>query len=151
MKKMLRPLFLLQSAAILFCSFAFAPGGEGFEIFLNNKVIVQQFGTEKKNVIKLDLSAAAPSDQLTLKYYHCGKAGKNRVITLRDNKNNVLKTFSFKDDTNPVAAMQVRVKEILDAEKGKSQVISLYYTSSELPQGRMLVALQTKAVLTARL
>src|SRR5688572_33153834 len=127
----------------LLLSFSTAPaGGEGFEIFLNNKVVLQQFGNSMNTVKTLSLDQAAPDDQLAIIYHHCGKWGKNRVVTIKDEKNNTLKKWNFKDEG---ARMTCKVKDIVGVQKGNGTVLKLYYSSSELPEGRQLVAINTGA------
>jgi len=128
----------LAICALLF-SFANGPaGGEGFEIYLNNKVVLQQFGSNMNTVKTLNLEQASPNDQLAIVYHHCGKWGKNRIVTIKDKKNTILKKWNFKDDG---ARMTCRVKDILGLQKGNSTALKLYYSSSELPEGRQLAAI----------
>ena len=132
-------------AGIAFCalllSFSTAPaGGEGFEIFLNNKVVLQQFGSNMDKVKTVSLEQASPDDQLAIVYHHCGKWGKNRVVTIKDEKDNTLKKWNFKDEGS---RMTCKVKDILGLQKENKSVLKLYYSSSELPEGRQLVAFNT--------
>ena len=131
--------FILGAAAF---SFSVLPGGEGFEISLNDKVIVQRFGNDMNNVQTLQLNSAKANDKLIIKYYHCGRVGKNRVISFKDEQNNVIKEIHFDDVNNPVAAMSLLVKDIMSLKKGNT-TLKLYYSSSELPKGRMLVTINT--------
>ena len=63
---------LLITSAMLF---SFTPnfplgsvnGGEGFEILLNGKVVLQQFGKDLNTVKSLQLSDASASDKLTIR------------------------------------------------------------------------------------
>lgn len=139
-----KTLALFALAATLF-SFTPKPGGEGFEIFLNNQVVLQQFGKEMNSVKNLDLGQASSNDKLLIKYYHCGKAGTHRVISIKDGLNNVLKVFRFTDAANPVATMSVPVKDILSLKKGNSNTLKLFYSSAELPEGRILTCIKTGA------
>ena len=132
-------LIILGAAAF---SFSVFPGGEGFEISLNDKVIVQRFGNDMNNVQTLQLNSAKANDKLIIKYYHCGRVGKNRVISFKDEQNNVIKEIHFDDVNNPVAAMSLLVKDIMSLKKGNT-TLKLYYSSSELPKGRMLVTINT--------
>ena len=141
---------LVAVSAILF-SFSPTPGGEGFEIYLNNKVVIQQFGSDIKNQKSLELNPSSPNDKLTVKYHHCGRVGKNRVVTIKDAQNNVLKEFRYADAATPVSAMSVPVKDILALKKASSNTLRLYYTSSELPKGRMLVNITTAATNMSKL
>lgn len=131
-------------------SFSPKPGGEGFEISLNNKVILQQYGGDMNTVKSLKLTQSSASDHLSIKYHHCGKVGKNRVITIKDGQNKVLKEFRYADVTTPVSAMAINVKDILNLKK-RSSTVKLFYASSELPNGRVLASINTSGGITARL
>lgn len=115
-------------------------GGEGFEIYLNNKLVMQQFGKQLASVNSLQLDQRFSNEQLTVKYYHCGQVGKNRHITIRDNQNKVLKDWRFNDGSNN-AAMNCPVNEILSLQKRNSNSVNLYYSSAELPNGRLLTSI----------
>ena len=131
--------------AICFGLFSFSSpwGGEGFEIFLNNKLVSQQFGKEVNNTKSLQLDQRYANDELTIKYYHCGQPGKNREITLRDGNNNVLKDWRFDNaSANETAGMDCPVKDILAAQKRSSNgTLNLYYSSTEIPQGKLLMTI----------
>lgn len=141
MKSMISKTMMLVAIGTTLLSFSPNPGGEGFEIFLNNKVVMQRFGSSINTVNNLQLNAASINDQLSVKYYHCGRVGKNRTLTFKDGQNNVLKVFRFTDVSEPVVAMNVQVKEILNLKKGNNNTLRLFYSSSELPDGRMLVSI----------
>ncbi len=145
-----KTMVLVVICATLF-SFSPKPGGEGFEIYLNNKVLLQQYGNEMNAVKSLQLNSTSSNDKLTIKYHHCGKVGKNRVITIKDNQNKVLKEFRYADAATPVSAMAVNVKEILNLKKGSSSTLKIFYSSSELPKGRVLASINTTVGSTARL
>ncbi|MEO6232303.1 MAG: hypothetical protein ABIP10_19390 [Ferruginibacter sp.] len=113
-------------------------GGEGFEISLNNKVVVQHYGKPDNAPKSFRLNSYSANDQLSVKYHHCGKVGKNRVLTIKDKQNKILKEWRFADVTVPVAPMSCNVKDILSLGKTNESELKLYYTSSELPDGRML-------------
>lgn len=134
--------FSVKTAETLFatkCRF----GGEGFEVYLNNKLILQQFGKEINNVKTLQLDQSASNGQLAVRYFHCGQAGKNRMITIRDEQNVVLKEWRF-GNTDAGVKMCCSVKDILSLPKIKAgKKVNLYYTSEELPDGRLLAILTT--------
>jgi len=135
MKSIISKTMMLVATAATLLSFT-NKGGEGFEILLNNKVVIQQFGKNIDAVQRLKLAQHSASDQLTVKYYHCGQIGKNRIITIKDEQNKILKEWRFADATSSIAApvsMSCYVKDILSLNKGKETVLKLYYTSSELP------------------
>lgn len=93
------------------------PGGEGFEISLNNKVVIQQYGTDMINLKSLQLSQVSPDEKLPIRYQHGGKICRNRVVTIKDEQNKLLKEFRYADDATPFGAMPVNVKDILSIKK----------------------------------
>lgn len=131
---------LVAIGATLF-SFSPKPGGEGFEISLNNKVLIQRYGSDIDAVNSLQLNQSSSNDQLTIKYHHCGRVGKNRVVTIKDGQNKVLKEWRFADTNESVAVMNCNVKDILSLKKGNSSILKLYYSSTELPNGRLLASI----------
>ncbi len=117
------------------------PGGEGFVILVNNKPVLQQFGDDMKVIKTLKLDPSMAKGQLSVRYHHCGKVGKNRTIALKDAKENILRQWKFTDTREAATSMNCNVKEILALINGKHQTVKLFYTSTELPQGRVLVSL----------
>ncbi len=133
---------LLMMTFTLF-SFSTLPGGEGYEVYLNNKMIMQRFGNQLNSPQTIQLSDASANDQITIKYHHCGRVGKNRALTVKDGKENVLKEIRFADVNTPVSGMSCKVKDIISLKKGNNTVLKLYYTSTELPNGRLLASIIT--------
>lgn len=145
MKSFITKTMALVAICTALLSFSLKPGGEGFEIYLNNKVLLQRYGSDMNAIQSLQLNQGGPNDQLIIKYHHCGKIGKNRIITIKDVQDKALKEFRYADALTPVAAMAVNTKEIMNLKKGNRNVLKLYYSSSELPNGRMLVTLNMGA------
>lgn len=137
---------IIKSMTLLFvCASLYAftakPGGEGFEILLNNQVVLQQFGEDMNTIKSLRLNQSSQNEKLSIKYYHCGRIGKNRTITLRNGQDKVLKTFSYKDAATASSPMTVDVRDILSIKKGNGNTVKLYYSASELATERMLAIL----------
>lgn len=121
-------------------SFSKPLGGEGFEIYLNNKLMLQQFGSQMVSTKSLHLDQRFADEQLTVKYYHCGQAGKNRHISIKDAQNRTLKDWSFANSKEP--GLTFPVNEILTLQNGANRnSLNLYYSSSELPNGKLLVTI----------
>jgi hypothetical protein len=119
-------------------------GGEGFEIYLNDKLVLQQYGKDIDQVKSLQLDQSVSNGQLAIRYYHCGRPGKGRVVTIRDQQNVVLKEWKFGDAKDASAKVCCNVKDILALPKLKAgQKVNLYYSSNELPKGRLLAILTT--------
>jgi len=134
---------LLALAAFFTTLFSFSvkPGGEGFEIYLNNKLMLQQYGSQMDAVKSLQLNQRLSNDQLSIKYHHCGRVGKSRMITIKDGQNKILKEWRFADATDAGASMNCKVKDIVALQKGNTSQLKLYYSSTELPKGRLLASI----------
>jgi hypothetical protein len=119
-------------------------GGEGFEVYLNNKLVLQQFGKDLNTVKMIKFDQGASNGELAIKYFHCGQAGKSRVISIRDEQNVVLKQWKFGDTKDASAKLCCSMKDIFALPKLKEgKTVNLYYSSSELPGGRLLAILST--------
>jgi hypothetical protein len=140
MKKIISKVFALVAVAATLLSFTASSPlvGEGFEIYVNGKVVLQRFNKEVEVVKTLQLNSAAPNDKLTIKYHHCGLVGKNRLVTIKTADNKVLKVWSYADVKTPVGDMSCTVNDLLSLQKGKSGALKIFYSSSELPKGRQL-------------
>ena len=126
-------------------------GGEGFEVYLNDKLILQQYGKEMDVVKNVQLDQSASYGQLAIRYYHCGRPGKSRVVTIKDEQNVVLKEWKFGDAKDASAKVSCNVKDILTLPKIKAgKKLSLYYAASEIPNGRLLATLTSVSKVAAQ-
>ena len=136
---------ILLTALVAVCaslfSFTGKWGGEGFEIYLNNKLVLQQFGKDMNQVKTISIDPSFASAQLSVKYYHCGQFGKKRVLAIKNDENKTLKQWTFGDSEKNSDAMRCGVKEILDLQKVSSNKLYLYYSSSELSKERLLATI----------
>jgi len=119
-------------------------GGEGFEVYLNNKLVLQQYGKEMNIVKSLQLDQSTGNGELAIRYYHCGRPGKSRILTIKDEQNVILKEWKFGDAKDAAAKVCCNVKDILALPKLKAgKKVNLFYASTEIPNGRMLVTITT--------
>ncbi len=140
MKSIISKSLMLVAIAATTLSFSSNFGGEGFEISLNGKIVLQQFGKDMDNVKTLQLSSASANDKLTIRYHHCGKVGKNRIVSVKDGQNKLIKEWRFNDASTALGEMSCSVQEIISLKKGSNNVFNIYYSSSELPNGRQLAS-----------
>jgi hypothetical protein len=106
--------------------------------------VLQQFGEKMNSVKSIELDQSASNGQLAIRYFHCGQPGKSRVVTIKDEQNVVLKEWRFGDTKDASAKLCCNVKDILSLPKIKAgKKVNLYYTSTELPKGRLLAILTT--------
>ena len=127
--------FTLKTAETLF-------GGEGFEVYLNNKLVLQQFGKDLNTAKTIKFDQSASNGELAIKYHHCGQAGTSRVVSIRDEQNVVLKQWKFGDTQDASTKLCCSMKDIFALPKLKEgKTVNLYYSSTELPKGRLLAIL----------
>lgn len=138
-----RALLLLGCVALF--SFSSKWGGDVFEIWLNGKMVLQQFVHVSKGVQTLELNQASENDRLDVYYKHCGQVGKNRYITIQDEKGHALKVWKFADATGNHSAMSFKLKDILSLKKNRNSKLSLFYSSDELPAGRLLATIVSQS------
>lgn len=142
MKSIFGKAMMLVAFAAALLSFSPRFGGEGFEVYLNGKVLLQQFGKDMNTVKNLRIGKLNPQDKLSIRYYHCGQNGTNRTLTIRDEKNNVLKVWRY---TNSAASneMLCRNEDIISLQKTGNALIRLYYSCREVPGERLLANIVT--------
>jgi hypothetical protein len=141
-KKLSRKAVLLFILFVAAFSYKAKAGGDVYEIYLNNKLVLKQFVIEPVHIKNLIFSNAKPTDKLRVKYRHCGVVGKARSIAIRDEKGTVLKEWKFSDAANSGEDMQIPVEEMLAVQrKNNLKQLSLYYTAKEMPRGRTLIVL----------
>lgn len=133
---------VLTGAIILLQAFTAKAGGEGFQIYLNNKLIMEQSG-HQFTLQSLPLDKANINDELIIYYYNCHDKGKARSIAIKDDQGNIIKTWKFGDATGSRSGMKIPVKELLQLEKSYAHTnISLVYISQQQPKGRPLSSVQ---------
>lgn len=112
-------------------------------MFKNNKLILQQFGAGMKEVKTFQLENVTAGDEYSIRYYHCGKVGKNRRLIFRGSDNRELKSTQFSSIISADPGMSFHPADIFMI-KGKRAVdkVNVYYTSSEIKAERLLLILQ---------
>ena len=125
------------AAFVLLTSFSSPAGGECFEIYQDSKLVLQRCGKDIEKVQTIRLSNTANSE-LTVKYFHCGQPGKNRVLVLKSSDSKTLKEWKFTNTGGNDYSMKCGVKEIFNVKVANLSGLKLYYTSTEKPEGKLL-------------
>ena len=134
--------FLLLPLFAVLSSFSVSWGGDSYQVYVNNKLVLEEYVHGQKGVKTVALQQANVNDQVSIVYSHCGKTGQSRTITLRDGKNKVLKAWTFENAgvNGAKSSMSCRAKEILEIKNHSGlDRLNLYYSSKEMPEGKLLV------------
>lgn len=133
--------FVFLAAAGLLAS-AFTRGGDSYEIYLNQSLILKQYVHMPLNVKYLPLAAVKAGDQLVVHYSHCGVIGKGRTMSVKDAAGKTLKQWKFADADGKRSGMVIPALELVQLQKSAGAPLQLVYASRELSGGRLLTSLQ---------
>ena len=124
-----------------FSSFSGNMGGDSFKIFIDKKLVVQDYVSNTSGVKSFQLDASKANAPVDIYYSHCGETGTFRNIIIKDGENNILKQWHFSDASGSNSSMTCKVKDLLTlGETNGVSKLNLYYSSKELPKGRLLAA-----------
>jgi hypothetical protein len=132
----------------LFQSYAGPSGGDYYKVFLNNRLITEQYLAKPVAMKTLSLAASNNNDHLTVYYSHCGAIGKERIVSVRSYSGTVLKEWKFADSKS--FELQLPVKDVLNTSAKRGSVF-LYYASKEIPSGKQLLAIDLSNKTIAKL
>jgi hypothetical protein len=139
-------MFAATIVCLITFSFAALAGGDTYQIYLNNKLVFKQksYNPSVVDLNNLQLTKTNYNDDLVVYYSHCGVTGTGRSIEIKDENNNVLKQWKFKDAQGSNASMVIPVKDILELQQQNPKAtLNLYYFSEKyLPKGRMLASIK---------
>lgn len=137
MKKIMFKLLGLITICTALFSFS-TIGGNSYTIHLNEKQLVEYYVHSKEATPGFSLAQALANDQLFVYFNECGQIGKERKLSIRDEKDNTLKEWQFTNATNEHTPMVFKAKEILALKKNGSNKFKLYYSSREVSKGQLL-------------
>jgi hypothetical protein len=137
---------------IAFCTtlFSFSKiGGDSYTIHLNEKKLVENYVHSKAVTPTISLSQTTSSDQLFVYYNECGKIGKERKLSIRDEKDTILREWKFTNATGEHTPMICKAKEIHALKNNGNNKLKLFYTSRDV-KGQLLATLEVADNLKAR-
>lgn len=140
-KKKITGFTSLVALSLMFLSFSSRPGGDSYEIYLNKKLVMQQYVAALKGSKQIALNEGNYNDDIDVYYSHCGVLGKERSIMIKDAGNKVIKTWQFANASGNNKGMNIKAKDILALQKTNGGNLQLYYASQELPGGRLLASI----------
>ena len=146
MKKIIRFTWANALAVVALCSvlFSFSTiiGAHNVQVFLDDKMVIDHYVDSRSIAPTLNLDPAENYNQLIVKYSECGRTVTGRTITVKDDKDQVLKDWHFEGSTSGFKdPMTVSVKEISTLKPKGSNTLKLYYSSREFPEGLQVAKL----------
>jgi hypothetical protein len=126
----------------LLFSFSKIIGAHSFQVFLDSKLVLDQYVNLKSDVPSVLLDPADNHSQLIVKYSECGRTVTSRTITIKDEKNQVLKDWRFEGVTAGYKdPMTFAIKDITVLKQKGSNTLKLFYSSKEFPEGQQIASL----------
>jgi hypothetical protein len=131
-------------SSLVMMSSTSAPGGDSFNIYLNDKLLVEQFVLRKEAPKIISFASASGNDVIKVYYSHCGKVGTARTLLIKDAQGKTLKSWSFENSQdNEKNNMSIKVSEVLRVQTSTgSDKLKLVYLSQELPEGLLLAYIE---------
>ncbi len=146
MKKLFKISWVNSLIGVALCtmlvSFSSRPGAHSFQVYLDNKLVIEQYVNSKMDAPKLRLDPSENHNQLIVKYSECGRTVTGRMLSIKDDHNKVLKEWRFDGVSSGYKeSMTCQVKEITALLQKGSNTLKLYYSSKDFPEGQQVVYL----------
>lgn len=136
-----KALMSVSLCAILF-SFAPLPGAHSVKVYLDSKLVIDQYVNFKSEAPKLTLDPPEKYAQLIVKYNECGRTVTGRVLTLKDAQDKVLKDWRYEGSSTGFSeSMACSIKDIIALKQKGSNTLKLYYSSKDFPEGHQVASL----------
>ena len=135
------PLVGVALCSFLF-SFSYMPGAHSFQVYLDSKLMIDQYVNFKSEGPELKLDPTENYNQLIVKYNECGRRVTGRMITLKSDIGKTLKEWRFEGASSGYQeSMKCNVKDIIALRQKGNNILKLYYSSNEFPEGQMIIRL----------
>lgn len=130
---------ILVALCAVLSSFAL-PGAHSFQLYVDSKLVVDQYVTRNTTIPKLALDPAERNNEIILKYSECGRTVSGRTLTIKDEQDKTLKEWHFDGTTSGYKdPMTIDVKDVV-ALKNKG-AMKLIYTSNDFKEGQQVASL----------
>ncbi|HYI76317.1 MAG TPA: hypothetical protein VEW65_01775 [Chryseolinea sp.] len=146
MKKIIRFSWAYALVGVSLCSILFSfshiIGAHNFQVFLDDKMIADQYVDSKSIIPTLRIDPSDNNSQLIIKYNECGRTVSGRAIIIKGDKNQVLKDWRFEGATSGYKdPMTCPVKDIVALKQKGINTLKLFYSSKEFPEGQQIANL----------
>ncbi|MGC4034562.1 MAG: hypothetical protein QM764_01285 [Chitinophagaceae bacterium] len=127
-------------------------GGITFEIYLNNKLLLnQRYNKIIEGSPDLQFASANKNDNLHIFFRSCGVSSSTRSVGIKTENNELLKKWDFANSTSSDLSMTIPISEIMDLQKQKpgSTLKLFYFSPDQFRDGYMLASVLSNKTNTA--
>jgi hypothetical protein len=129
-------------AFVVLSSFAFMPGAHSFQVYLDSKMVADQYVTRDMVVPVLSIDPADRNNDIIVKYSECGRTVSQRTLTIKNAQDKVLKEWHFDGATAGFKdAMSIKVKDVVALKPNAGSSLKLIYTSNDFKAGQQVASL----------
>src|ERR1041385_164611 len=133
---------IVLAAFVALSSFALKPGTHSFQVYLDNKMIADQYVSRNMVVPVVALDPSEKHDDIIVKYSECGKTVSGRTITLKSDRDKVLKDWHFNGTTSGFKyPMTIKVQDIIALKVNDGATLKLVYSSDDFKEGQEIASL----------
>jgi len=138
----LKTLVVSTTLCLLLSAFSTKPGSHSFQVYLDDKLMIEQYVSSKMLVPRINIDPAENYTRLVVKYNECGRTVTGRKINIKDDRGNVLKEWNFEGSTSGYKdAMTCSVKDIQALRQKANGELRLYYFSADFTEGQQIATL----------
>jgi len=138
----LKTVVIFTALCAVMSAFAPMPGAHSFQVYLDDKIVADQYMKASHIAPKIIIDPAENHKQLVLKYSECGRTVSGRVISIKDNNDKLLKEWKFDGTTKAFEdPMTFNIKDLVALKQKSSNTLKLYYASADFPGGQHVVTL----------
>ena len=138
-------LMIIQACSLLF-AFTTMPGAHSMKVFLDDKLMFDEYVDSKSNAPTLTLDQNGRHSKLIVQYSECGRTVSGRKLTLKDGNDKILTQWKFEGSAKGFEQpMECSVKDIIGLKSKTNGNMRMYYSSNEFPQGHQIINISISA------
>jgi hypothetical protein len=133
-------------AGVALCSILFSfssfIGAHNVQVYLDDKLVVDHYVDSDTKTPRILVDPAEKYSRLMIKYNECGRTVTGRVVTLKNESNQVLKEWRFEGSSSGFdSPMQIPLKEITSLKQKGAETVNLFYSSNDFREGQQIASL----------
>lgn len=146
MKKIISSSWVNALLGVSLCTILFSfsplPGAHSVKVYLDSKLVLDQYVNFKSDAPKLTLDPSEKYSQLIVRYNECNRTVTGRALTLKDDHDKVLKDWRYEGSSTGFSeSMSCSLKDIIALKPKGSNTLKLFYSSKEFPEGHQIAYL----------